>query len=119
MAGSQMEIMSHTVNHVDLNKAIDPVVRYEVAASKRTLEEAIGKPVPFLVYPSGEPFVRGPLERQQQVVSMVREAGYSGALAVKNRLIQDPGAPYAFNRIRVTGGVDVRSFAQKHGWPAT
>ncbi|TMG01576.1 MAG: hypothetical protein E6I09_12260 [Chloroflexi bacterium] len=79
--------------------------------------EALGKPVPFLVYPSGEPFFRGSPERQQQVVAMVREAGYSGALVVRNMLAQDPAAPYALNRIRVSGGVDIRKFAGNMGGP--
>src|SRR2546426_1125594 len=117
MAGSQMEMMSHTVNHADLNRSPDAVVRNELAASKRALEEALGKPVPFLVYPSGEPFFRGSPQRQQQVVAMVREAGYSGALAVKNALTQDPNTPYALNRIRVSGGVDIRKFAENMGGP--
>ena len=117
MAGSQMEMMSHTVNHVDLNRSPDAVVRNELVTSKRALEEALGKPVPFLVYPSGEPFFRGTPERQQQVVAMVREAGYSGALAVRNTLTQDPSAPYALNRVRVSGGVDIRKFAENMGGP--
>ena len=117
MAGSQMEMMSHTVNHADLNRSPDAVVRNELVTSKRALEEALGKPVPFLVYPSGEPFFRGSPERQQQVVAMVREAGYSGALVVRNMLAQDPAAPYALNRIRVSGGVDIRKFAGNMGGP--
>src|SRR3989442_2903942 len=117
MAGSQMEMMSHTVNHADLNRSPDAVVRYELITSKRALEEALGKPVPFLVYPSGEPFFRGTAQRQQQVVAMVREAGYSGALAVKNMLSLDPSAPYALNPIRVSGGVGILQFPGDQGGP--
>src|SRR5438093_12205695 len=112
-----MDMLSHTVSDADLNRPQDGVVRNELVTSKRALEEALGKPVLFLVYPSGEPFFRGSPDRQQQVVAMVREAGYSGALAVKNRLTQDPSAPYALNRIRVSGGVDIRKFAENMGGP--
>src|SRR5437667_8947606 len=112
-----MEMMPHAVDHADLVKSQDAVVRNELLTSDRAAEEALGKAVPFVVYPSGEPFFRGSPERQQQVVAMVREAGYSGALAVKNALTQDPNTPYALNRIRVSGGVDIRKFAENMGGP--
>ena len=37
--------------------------------------------------------------------------------AVKNALTQDPNTPYALNRIRVSGGVDIRKFAENMGGP--
>jgi len=117
MSRSSMEIASHSVSHTNLDKAPDDVVRAELAESKRVLEEKIGRPVEFFTYPSGEPFFRGTVERQRQVVEMVREAGYRGALAVKNSLIEDPGAPYSLSRLRVTGGVDLRKFAENMGGP--
>jgi hypothetical protein len=36
---------------------------------------------------------------------------------VRNMLAQDPAAPYALNRIRVSGGVDIRKFAGNMGGP--
>ncbi len=117
MSRSTMEIASHSVNHVSLDKAPDEIVRAELADSKRILEEKLARPVEFFTYPAGEPFYRGTPERQRQVVEMVREAGYRGALAVKNSLTQDPAAPYSFSRLRVTGGVDLRKFAENMGAP--
>src|SRR5947199_8408908 len=102
-----MDQQYHTVNHSSRNRSPDSVVRNELLTSKRALEEALGKPVPFLVYPSGEPFFRGSPERQQQVVAMVREAGYRGALAGRNMLARDPAAPDALNRLPVSGGSDL------------
>ncbi len=117
MAHGGMEIASHSVNHTNLDKAPDETVRAELAESRRMLEEKVGQPVLFFTYPSGEPFFRGTAERQRQVVEMVRAAGYRGALAVKNSLTQDPGAPYSLSRLRVTGGVDLRKFAENMGAP--
>lgn len=117
MARSGMEIVSHSVNHSNLATSPDESVRRELGESKRVLEEKLGLPVPFFAYPAGEPFYKGTPERQAQVVAMVQEAGYRGALAVKNSLTQDPAAPFAFSRVRVTGGVELRKFAENMGAP--
>jgi peptidoglycan/xylan/chitin deacetylase (PgdA/CDA1 family) len=117
MASNGMEMMSHTLTHEDLNLSPDNIVREQLTLSKAALEQHLQRPVPFFVYPAGEPFRHGTPERQAQVVQMVREAGYAGALTATNRLDQNPGAPYAFNRIRVRGGVDIRKFAENMGAP--
>lgn len=119
MADAGMEITSHTVSHPDLGTSDDATVRDELASSKAALEQRLGRPVRFLVYPSGEPFRSGAVERQQQVVSMLKQAGYDGALlAGPDSLTQDPAAPFALNRVRVSGGEDVATFAASIGGPA-
>ncbi len=119
MADGGMEFMSHTVSHVDLNTSDDATVREQVTASKASLEEHIGKPVKFLVYPSGEPFRSGSEQRQQEVVSMLREAGYQGALlAGPSSITQDPQIPFALNRVRVSAGEDIATYAGSIGGPA-
>lgn len=119
MADAGMEILSHTVSHIDLGTSDDETDRREMAESKAELEAHIGRPVRFFVYPSGEPFRSGTPERQEQVVAMLKEAGYEGALlAGPNRLTQDPSAPFALNRVRVVGGEGVDAFAGSIGGPA-
>jgi peptidoglycan/xylan/chitin deacetylase (PgdA/CDA1 family) len=117
MANSGMEMTSHTLTHEDLNKSPDDIVRQQLTLSRAALEEHLQRPVLFFVYPAGEPFRRGTPQRQAQVVQMVQEAGYRGALLASNKLQQNPAAPYAFNRIRVSGGVDIRKFAENMGAP--
>jgi peptidoglycan/xylan/chitin deacetylase (PgdA/CDA1 family) len=117
MANAGMEMTSHTLTHEDLNKSPDNIVREQITLSKAALEQHLQRPVPFLVYPAGEPFRSGTPARQAQVVKMVQEAGYRGALTASNKLQQNPAAPYAFNRIRVSGGVDIRKFAENMGGP--
>ncbi len=117
MAAAGMEIASHSVSHPDLGKASDAIVRDQLSRSKRDLEERLGQPVQFFVYPAGEPFRFGTAERQAQVVPMVQEAGYRGALTARWNLLQDPAAPFALNRVRVSGGVDIRKFAENMGGP--
>ena len=117
MANAGMEMTSHTLTHEDLNTSRDDIVRQQLTLSKAALEEHLQRPIAFFVYPAGEPFRHGTPQRQAQVVKMVQEAGYRGALAATNKLQQNPAAPYAFNRIRVSGGVDIRKFAENMGGP--
>jgi len=118
MAGAGMEIVAHSINHPDLGKESDNVVRDQLSGSKRQIEETLGLPVSFFVYPSGEPFRSGRPARQAQVVAMVQEAGYRGALTATFNLSQDPAAPFALNRVRVSGGNDIQKFAENMGAPA-
>jgi hypothetical protein len=92
-------------------------VRQQITLSKAALEQHLQRPVPFLVYPAGEPFRHGTPLRQAQVMQMVQQAGYRGALTASNYLQQNPAFPYAFNRVRVSGGVDIRKFAENMGAP--
>jgi len=117
MANAGMEIIAHSVTHEDLNRSPDDIVRYQVAESKRVLEEHLGRPVNYFTYPSGEPFYRGSQARQRRVVDILRESGYQGALAIKNSPLQDPANPFALSRIRVMNGVDIGKFAENLGGP--
>jgi peptidoglycan/xylan/chitin deacetylase (PgdA/CDA1 family) len=118
MVGAGMEMVAHSVSHPDLGKEPDEVVRSQLSRSKRDLEENLGQPVVFFVYPAGEPFRSATAERQSQVVTMVQEAGYRGALTATWNLAQDPAAPFALNRVRVSGGIDIKTFAENMGGPA-
>lgn len=117
MANAGMEMIAHSVTHEDLNTSPDQIVYYQVVESKRALEANLGRPVNYFTYPSGEPFFRGSPERQHRVVEILREAGYHGALAIKNGAVQDPANPFALNRIRIMAGVDIVKFAENMGGP--
>ncbi|MDO8615536.1 MAG: polysaccharide deacetylase family protein [Dehalococcoidia bacterium] len=118
MADAGEEMMSHTATHIDLGASDDATVQDQLASSRDTLQTRTGQPVDFFVYPSGEPFRSGSAEREQQVVAMLGQAGYRGALlAGPNSLTQDPAAPFALNRVRVSGGEDIYTFAGSIGGP--
>jgi peptidoglycan/xylan/chitin deacetylase (PgdA/CDA1 family) len=117
MSRAGMEIISHSTSHPDFGKQPDDVVRDQLSRSKQELEEKLGQPAQFFMYPAGEPFRFGTEGRQRQVVAMVQEAGYRGAVTARNKLLQDPATPFALNRIRVTGGVDIRKFSENMGGP--
>jgi peptidoglycan/xylan/chitin deacetylase (PgdA/CDA1 family) len=112
MSDAGMEIMSHTVTHIDLGAMDNATDIDQLMQSKSTLETQTGKPVDYFVYPAGEPFRSGSTERQAQVVQMLEDAGYRGALLDDATYGgQDPGAPYELHRVRVSGGEDVYTFA--------
>jgi peptidoglycan/xylan/chitin deacetylase (PgdA/CDA1 family) len=117
MTAAGMEIASHTANHPDLGLESDPVVRDQLVRSKQVLEQQLGLPIPFLVYPAGEPFRFGTPIRQAQVPVLVQESGYRGALTTRWGLLHDPAAAFALNRVRVPGGVDIQTFAANMGGP--
>ncbi len=111
MSDAGMEIMSHTVTHIDLNTAEDATAEGQLRDSRAAIEQHTGKAPALLVYPSGEPFRSGSEERQAQVVSMLTQAGYKGALlAGPSTTTQDPGQPFALNRLRVGEGTDLATF---------
>lgn len=107
-----MEMMSHTATHIDLGANGDATVIDQLTSSKADIEAHTGEPVEYLVYPAGEPFRSGTAQRQAEVVQLLRDAGYKGAL-LANGIFGglDPAAPYELNRVRVSGGEDVYTFA--------
>ncbi len=116
MAAAGMEMMSHSVSHVDLGTSDDATDKEQMAASRAALEQHLGTKVEFFVYPAGEPFRSNTVERQQEVVQMLKAAGYRGALlAGPNSLTQDPVAPFALNRVRVSGGESLATYAGSIG----
>jgi hypothetical protein len=92
-------------------------VRDQLSRSKQVLEQQLGIPVPFFIYPAGEPFRSGTARRQVQVATMVQEAGYRGAVTTRPNMWQDPSAPFALNRVRVSGGTDIYKFAERMWGP--
>jgi peptidoglycan/xylan/chitin deacetylase (PgdA/CDA1 family) len=112
MSGAGMEMMSHTVSHIDLGTTDDATDIAQLQTSKSTLQTHIGHSVDYFVYPSGEPFRSGTAARQAQVVQMLKDAGYRAALLDNNGYgAQDPAHPYELNRVRVSGGEGIYTYA--------
>jgi peptidoglycan/xylan/chitin deacetylase (PgdA/CDA1 family) len=112
MSDAGMEIMSHTVTHIDLGATDDATDVDQLTSSKATLEEKTERPALYFVYPAGEPFRTGTAERQSQVKQMLRDAGYRGALLDGSGYgAQDPNAPYELNRVRVSADEGLGTFA--------
>jgi peptidoglycan/xylan/chitin deacetylase (PgdA/CDA1 family) len=72
MAGAGIEIGSHTYTHADLGAMTDRrLLRYEVAASGKDLQAAIGRPVRYFAFPFGHH-----AHLSSQAFELAREAGY-------------------------------------------
>jgi peptidoglycan/xylan/chitin deacetylase (PgdA/CDA1 family) len=66
-----MTVASHTRTHPFLTKLSDENLRAEIAGSKRTLENFLGKPVPYFAYPFGD--------KNRRAMDAVAAAGYRAA----------------------------------------
>lgn len=114
MSAAGIEFVSHSVSHGNLAAMTPDQVRTELADSRQTLEERLGRPVQFFVYPYGEPFVNGSVDAQQMVLGLLPETGYVGALRTSSGppyiSIQRSDAPYELRRIPVSGGETLERF---------
>jgi len=115
MSASGVEFVSHTVTHANLAALTRDQMLAELSDSRRALEETLGRPAQFFVYPYGEPFTSGSAESQQMVLALLGETGYVGALTTSSAppyvSIQRANAPYQLRRIPVSGGESLARFA--------
>jgi peptidoglycan/xylan/chitin deacetylase (PgdA/CDA1 family) len=93
------EIGSHTVNHVDLGKVDAEVVRREVSDSLAILNDELGQQSRSFAFPWG---------RQENcppyAVTLVREAGYYGAVRCMDRTNSRRTDPFRVCRIDAGNG---------------
>ncbi len=115
MSASGVEFVSHTATHANLAALTRDQAQAELADSRRALEEKLGRPSQFFVYPYGEPFTSGSAESQQMVLALLRETRYVGALLTSSGppyvSVQHADAPYELHRIPVSGGEILARFA--------
>ena len=98
-----IEIGSHTVDHVNLTSQSAANLRYELAASRQSLELVLGHPVLSFCYPSGR--------FNPWVVNAVQSAGYRDATTTQWGSVRVLAGRYAWGRLRVSGGENLQQFA--------
>jgi peptidoglycan/xylan/chitin deacetylase (PgdA/CDA1 family) len=79
MAQAGMTIGAHTVSHPILTRLDDPGAREEMAASRRTLENTLQRPVDLFAYPNGK---LGDDYDERHAV-MARECGFRAAFTTQ------------------------------------
>lgn len=91
-----IEIGAHTVSHPVLSRLAHPQQREEVVLSKKTLEEALGRPIASFAYPYGarEDF-------DDVTVDVVREAGFHRACTTLSGRLDGRTDPYRLPRFLV------------------
>lgn len=84
MAENSIEIGSHTRSHPILSKIDPELLVAEIATPKQLLEERLQKPVETFCYPNSRPG-----DINEDVVTAVKKAGYSGAVFGTDPTVQD------------------------------
>ncbi len=102
-----IEIASHTVNHPDLARTPLPLVFYELAASKDSLQKLVGHAVIDFAYPSGR--------FSPPVIAALFVTGYQSATTTVPGTFHSEADRYTWTRVRVRGGESLIDFTQSLG----
>jgi peptidoglycan/xylan/chitin deacetylase (PgdA/CDA1 family) len=102
-----IEIGAHTVNHVDLVRASEPWMTYQLVQSKSWLEKLVGHSVPDMAYPSGK--------YNAEVVTAVERAGYYSAVTEELTYLHSQGDRYVWGRVRVSASESMKTFIANLG----
>lgn len=97
-----IEIGAHTIKHPQLDQLPRQQLREELSASKKLLEDKLGRAVPGLAYPFGYSNAR--------VREMTRELGYTYAYAVGNTLTTTAADHFALPRLSVRRATTMGEF---------
>lgn len=103
LADAGWEIGSHTRTHPHLSRIDEGALREELAESRSTVEQRLGRPCPTLAYPYGD--------HDERVVEAAGAAGYAAAGTLPARLTRP--RPLAWPRIGIYHGDDERRFRMK------
>jgi len=92
-----MTIGSHTMTHPNLPSAGVADARREIAASKSTLEGALGTRVTMFSYPNGG----ADRYMTPEIVALVKEAGFAAATTSRNAFASPRSDLFALERVQV------------------
>ncbi|MBI3620186.1 polysaccharide deacetylase family protein [Candidatus Roizmanbacteria bacterium] len=87
-----VEIGAHTLDHIYLKRAPESLVRTQIFASKKRLEEMIGMPVMTFAYPYGA--------FNNETTAVVRQASFSAAVSVVPGIVHTDQSLFYLYRIR-------------------
>jgi peptidoglycan/xylan/chitin deacetylase (PgdA/CDA1 family) len=99
LPGLGVEVGGHSHDHLQLDLLPTPRVASQVRVCKDQLEQTVGGEVTSFAYPHG--YFRSTTRR------LVREAGFTAACAVKNRLSHEADDPWALARVMLTADQSV------------
>ncbi len=111
LADAGWEVGSHSMTHSDLSKKSGADLRWEIAWSRRNLEEALGVPVRTFAYPFGR--IGG------ETVSQVKAAYYIAAVGLGTTADQWPSNLYYLQRRDMYDYYDRELMAKVLPWSAS
>jgi peptidoglycan/xylan/chitin deacetylase (PgdA/CDA1 family) len=91
-------IGSHTVNHPILSALEPEPLGWELAESKRVIEQQLGEECTAFAYPNGRW-----RDVSDEVIEAVRRAGYKAAFLGIDRFNRDLSAPFTLTRMNILG----------------
>ena len=100
MSNNGISFGAHTVNHPILTKVSPEEAKNEIILSKQAIEEKLGIPCTVFAYPRGG--------FNEEVIRIVREAGFTCAVTTVSRLITSKADTFALGRVNV--GPDFAGF---------
>ena len=105
LAGLQVEIGAHTMDHVKLTTVSKADACAQVNESKQILEELIGREISSFAYPHGD--------YTRETIDIVKEAGFSNALTCISSVAGKAESLYEIPRKYITYYDDLKAFKQK------
>lgn len=94
LADAGFEIGCHTVSHLDMGKAPPDVVREELTASRKAIEEQTGRKAALFAYPFG-----GKNHLSETSLEVVRELGFECCASCFGGVNGNTTDPYAIKRV--------------------
>ncbi len=104
MSAAGMDIQSHSLSHPHLRALDANAAAKELAESKGILEKRLGKPVVAFDYPFGE--------YNDQLVGILKRAGYESAVTIASGVKQRPEDLFALKRTRIEYSTTLEEFVK-------
>lgn len=104
LSAAGVEIQSHAQTHRYLTDLDETEVRWELAESRRVLEEIVGRPVRYLAIPSGA--------YNRTIRRLARETGYAAVFGMGKGTVHPGSDPFALRRLVVGRGLGASGLAR-------
>ncbi len=98
-----ISFQAHSVDHLSLPTLTPELASYQIAQSKKDLENILGKPVNTFAYPYGT--------SNQTDWELVKQAGFLGAVGTWRGITENEGMIFNMPRIKIGGAWDLDYFA--------
>lgn len=108
VAKNGFEIGSHTLDHPSLRAKSRTYQTTEIADSKKMLEDRLGGKVVSFAYPAGQ--------YDATTISVLRSAGYWGAVTEIQGTSQSTDLAYELKRIRIRGSYSIADYERWINW---
>jgi len=100
MAGNGITFGAHTVNHVIVTNLTESEAKWEIAQSKKAIQENLGQEATVFAYPDGK--------FNSRAAELVRESGFAAAVTTIPNWITPQANLYELGRIGI--GMDLNKF---------